>query len=56
MIAAGMIHPALIFAATMLAAVRQGKWFSEISNLHGVGDFIFFELKPNRPPHSLTRM
>ena len=41
MIAAGMIHPASVFAATMLAAVRRGKWFSEISNLHGVRGLIF---------------
>jgi hypothetical protein len=43
MIAAGMIHPASVFAATMNAAVRWGKWFSEISNLHGVGGLIFVD-------------
>jgi hypothetical protein len=43
MIAAGMIHPASVFAAAMLAAIRWGKWFSEISNLHGVGEFIFLD-------------
>jgi hypothetical protein len=41
MIAAGMIHPASVFAATMLAAVRRGKWFFEISNLHGAGGLVF---------------
>jgi hypothetical protein len=41
MIAAGMTRPALVFAATMLAAVRRGKWFSQISNLHGARDLIF---------------
>jgi hypothetical protein len=40
MIAGAMINPALVFAATMLAAVKRGKWFSEISNLRGVGGFI----------------
>ncbi len=29
------------FAATMLAAVRRSKWFSEISNLHGMRSLIF---------------
>jgi hypothetical protein len=41
MIAAGMIHPASVFPATMLAAVRLSKWFSEISNLYGVRGLIF---------------
>jgi hypothetical protein len=41
MIAAGMIHPASVFAATMFAAVRRGKWFSEVSNLYGVRGLIF---------------
>lgn len=37
MIAAGMIHPAIIFAAAMFAAaVRRGRWFSEVSNPQGV--------------------
>jgi len=36
MIAATMINPALVFAVMMLAAVKRDKWFSEISNLHGV--------------------
>jgi hypothetical protein len=40
MIVAGMILLAMIFAAVMFAAVRRGKWFSEISNLHGVGGLI----------------
>ncbi len=40
MIAAGMIHPASVFAAAMLAAVRRGKWFCEISNLQGARDLI----------------
>jgi hypothetical protein len=40
MIAVGMIHPASVFAAMMFAAVRRGKWFSEISNLHGVRGLI----------------
>jgi hypothetical protein len=35
MIAGTMINPVLVFAATMLAAVRRGKWFSEISNIRG---------------------
>jgi hypothetical protein len=46
MIGAGMIHPASVFAATMLAAVRRSKWFSEISNLHGVGA-LFLASKDN---------
>ncbi len=41
MIVAGMIHPASVFAAAMLAADRRGKGFSEISNLHGARDLIF---------------
>jgi hypothetical protein len=43
MIAAGMIHPASVFAAAMLAAVRRGKWFYEIRNLHGARDLIFVD-------------
>ena len=49
MIAAGMIHPASVFAATMNAAVRWGKWFSEISNLHGVGGLIFVDWAKSFP-------
>jgi hypothetical protein len=41
MIAAGMIHPALVIAATMLAAVKWGKWYFEISNLHNAGGLVF---------------
>ena len=37
----GMIHPASVLAATMLAAVRRSKWFSEICNLYGVRGPIF---------------
>jgi hypothetical protein len=29
------------FAVVGFAAVRRGKWFSEISNLHGARDLIF---------------
>jgi hypothetical protein len=32
---------ALVFAPTMLAAVKRGKWFSEINNLHGAGVLFF---------------
>jgi hypothetical protein len=52
MIAAGMIHPVSVFAATMLAAVRRGKWFSEISNLHGARDLIFVN-RAKSSPHLL---
>ena len=36
MIVAGMMRPTSVLAATMLAAVRQDEWFSEVSNFHGV--------------------
>ena len=41
MIAAVMTHVTTVFAAMMLAAVKRGKWFSEISNLQGVRGFVF---------------
>ena len=41
MTVAGMIHLAIVFAAAVLAAVRRGKWFCEICNLHGARDLIF---------------
>jgi hypothetical protein len=56
MIAAPMINPALVFAVMMLAVVKRGKWFSEISNLHGVRYLIFYELSQIISPHFLTRM
>ena len=36
-----LVNLILILAATMLAAVRRSKWFSEIGNLHGVRGLIF---------------
>jgi hypothetical protein len=36
-----LVNLILILAATMLAAVRRSKWFSEISNLYGVRGLIF---------------
>ncbi len=44
MIGAGMTHPASVFTATILVAVRRSKLFSEISNLHGVRGPIFVNL------------
>ena len=41
MTVAGMIHLVIVFAAAMLAAVRRGKGYFEISNLHGSRDLIF---------------
>jgi hypothetical protein len=36
-----LVNLILILAATMLAAVRRSKWFSEIGNLYGVMSLIF---------------
>ena len=41
MTVAGMIHLVIVFAAAMPAAVRRGKWYFEISNLHGAGGLVF---------------
>jgi hypothetical protein len=40
MIAAGMIHLAIIFAAAMFAAVKRCKWFFEVDSLKRVMEFI----------------
>jgi hypothetical protein len=41
MIAAGMIHPAIIFAAAMFAAaVKRCRWFTEMRGPQGVMAFI----------------
>ncbi len=50
MIAAGMIHLAIIFAAEMFAAaVRRCKWFSEIGSPQ-VEMAFFFGLEPKLFP------
>jgi hypothetical protein len=37
-----IIRVAMIFTGEMFVAdTRRGKWFSEISNLHGARDLIF---------------
>jgi hypothetical protein len=41
MITAGMIHPAIIFAAAMFAAaVKRCRWFTEMRGPQGVMAFI----------------
>jgi hypothetical protein len=40
MIVAGMIHPGMISAAAMFAAVRRCKWFSDVGSFQGVMEFI----------------
>ena len=43
------------FAATMLAAVRRSKWFSEISNLHRVRGLIFVNWAESSPTFFKTK-
>jgi N-acetylglutamate synthase/N-acetylornithine aminotransferase len=57
MIGAGMIHPAMVFAATMFAAVvGRCKWFSEISSPREVTAFISLDWNQILLQHSSTGM